>query len=514
MKFDENEDIDEPIRAKSIVPPMRKGSKAIRFRIFTLLAMLLLVIIAMIEAGKPERWEWMGFAKAEPSVVKKSANNPDSKSDSNPAANVKVKPSNNQLDTTNDNHSSSERTSDTRDEASANIANFAPNLSAFLLTPGQEQEAYPQAAADFWRSLVNKMNPAQQKLLMNLLHSLRHHAPLEQTQQSLSKALVNVIKKKREEFHRDAFDQVALSTEGSEEKKNLSEQLMLSQDIWEKKILPSLNSRIIGDDITLSQLQAVHRLQKTLDQIMMDQVSDETALGWSGDTEAWKRIWENVAGVAKGEVDPEYETVTRIQLMSQPEYYRGKPVKIAGWVRAGKHVITKKESSIGFSGYYELWVRPKESKLGPFCVFVTELPNGFPELNEQLKEINEQVEIGAYFFKIRTYVSGDETVRNAPTLVGASLTPIAPVEYTSVSNWQPSWATLIFFFIAIPIIATAIAVWVYSISKTKPYEPGKAMANKINKSLQGLATNPMIQSDKEKIMELYDTDLSNESATE
>ena len=55
-------------RPESIVPPIDKTSKAIRIRLLMLFSMLILIIVAMNEAGKPERWEWMGFEQQPTSV--------------------------------------------------------------------------------------------------------------------------------------------------------------------------------------------------------------------------------------------------------------------------------------------------------------------------------------------------------------------------------------------------------------------------------------------------------------
>ena len=43
----------------------RKVARAVRFRIMALMVLLLAVIFAMKEAGKPERWMWMGFDKVD-----------------------------------------------------------------------------------------------------------------------------------------------------------------------------------------------------------------------------------------------------------------------------------------------------------------------------------------------------------------------------------------------------------------------------------------------------------------
>ena len=62
MRFDDpSQDKDAPIRPASIIPSADRTSRAIRFKLLMLFSMLILVIVLMKEAGKPERWEWMGF---------------------------------------------------------------------------------------------------------------------------------------------------------------------------------------------------------------------------------------------------------------------------------------------------------------------------------------------------------------------------------------------------------------------------------------------------------------------
>jgi len=144
--------------------------------------------------------------------------------------------------------------------------------------------------------------------------------------------------------------------------------------------------------------------------------------------------------------------------------------------------------------------------LGIYCVYTHELPEGFPELTEKFQTVNEQVSIDGYFFKLRTYVAADDVVKVGPVVLASNLTRIAPTEYLDVGNWQPSRATLIFAFLLMPLIATAIAWWVFRFSKTQPYRPGGKTSKKINQTLVDLTKDPRVQTEREKVMALYEND--------
>lgn len=68
MNFQLKIDDDEPLQRRPLRPPPDFQSRGFRLRLLTLFAALVLVLILMQEAGKPERWEWMGFDRAAPQV--------------------------------------------------------------------------------------------------------------------------------------------------------------------------------------------------------------------------------------------------------------------------------------------------------------------------------------------------------------------------------------------------------------------------------------------------------------
>ena len=83
MKFDRSsQDEDAPFRPHSIVPSADRTSRAIRTKLLMLFAMLILVIVLMKEAGKPERWEWMGFETPDTVEIDLDDSNSDPTTDS------------------------------------------------------------------------------------------------------------------------------------------------------------------------------------------------------------------------------------------------------------------------------------------------------------------------------------------------------------------------------------------------------------------------------------------------
>ncbi len=497
--------------------PSRSGSVRLEVpKIFVLIAMLLLVIYAMHEAGKPENWEWMGFKNQ---VIGTNAAN--SETDPLPGQTEGFVRSLNEEESTfrstTGTSKSSDRYNKSPDSSSQDdtIA-FQTDLSTIRSAPhdGASNPSVGRSseiASEFWRSMLGKMNPENQSTFLKMVRTMRQGESLAPEVQASCASLVKTISRSRDRYHQQLFDQLALTADGTEEKKNLSSDLFESQSIWEQKILPAFNSLVKGQDFSVDQLRAIERLQSTIDPILFDQVQDNTAIGWAGDAGAWTRIWDFVLGNSGAMLNTNqpvtFKSVTRIELMSQPRFYRGQSIKVEGWARAGRKIELAKDSQLGIKHQYVLWVRPKETKQGPYCIYTNILPAEFPELTTQFKDINEHVQVDGYFFKIRTYVAADKSATTSPVIVASGMKRIAPVEHTSVHNWQPSRTMFICALVLMPILATAIAWWAYQSSQTQPYQPGKTTTKKINQTLGALKSDPNVQTTHEKIMALYDSDL-------
>ena len=491
---------------------MRRGaSRTVVPQIVVLVAMLLLVMFAMNEAGKPENWEWMGFEKQGADAVSDSNSGQIAAAEASKLASEATQEPTFKLSPA---QSSVPKLAKLTEDISQNEIEVTPDLDSVKASLGgaevNQATSGSASASEFWRSILGKMNSEQQSNFLKMLRSMRHSKTLDPEIRESCTSLVKVIARNRDQYHQALFDQLTLAIDGSEEKRKLSSDLFESQAVWDKKILPAFNATVKGEDFTLAQLQAVNRLQTTIDPILFDQVLDETAIGWAGDAEAWKRVWEYVSGatgqLVSEQTAPSFKPVTRIELMSQPKYYRGKPIKVEGWVRAARIDTVGENSELGIPHQYIFWVRPKETKQGPYCIYAHELPAGFPELSNQFQDLNEHIEVEGYFFKIRTYVAADSSATTSPLIVASKLTRIAPVEHTSVNSWQPSRAFLIGALLLMPVLATAIAWFAFRSTQTKSYQPGAKTAGKIDKTLGALSSDPNVQTDREKIQALYDSE--------
>ncbi len=111
--------------------------------------------------------------------------------------------------------------------------------------------------------------------------------------------------------------------------------------------------------------------------------------------------------------------VSYVQLLKQPDYYRGRLVTIHGNVKR-EEVQQPAGNQLGLDSYHRLWVKPQGGGQWPFVVYCLELPAGFP-CGDQL---NEPVSITGYFFKNWSYAYDQ----------GLGL---APVVLASQPDWSP-----------------------------------------------------------------------------
>ncbi len=477
-----------PNARDSIVPPPDYASRAIKTRLLILFGMLILVIILMKEAGKPANWRWMGFDN-EPAV-------PNPVDDTSVDNAAKHHPSHGPATTS---------TQPNQTKAQNPTTDLTPDDE---LAGGWQAEPidYPELASRFWFETIDRMNFAQHRELFQFLKALRTGQTgvlAASTDNPLAKyqSLIDIIVERRSRFHQQAFDQLAILADGSEAKTELADQLFESQTVWEKQILPAFQSALRGEDITLGQQRQIQRLQTVLDLRVLNKVQDRSSIGWAGDSTPWVRLWERVAAHDFGQAEP----VSQLQLISQPEYYRGKAVEIEGWVRSARRDELQ-DSELGVSHYYILWLRPADTKIAPYCVYALTLPEGFPDVTTEFSDYNQPVKVSGLFFKIRSYPDAQRQVRESPVILTHQPELVTKTVPTSVNAWQPSRTTLVFLLALIPIVATVIAWLVYQGTQSKPYQPGRQATTTINRTLDQLKNDASVKTDLEKVMELYQTD--------
>ncbi len=145
-----------------------------------------------------------------------------------------------------------------------------------------------------------------------------------------------------------------------------------------------------------------------------------------------------------------------LQLLKQPNDYRGAVVHVSGQARRASRVSAP-ENELGITHYFQVWVDVAGS---PVVAYLLDLPEEFPRGHE----ISEGVSLHGFFFKKWAYQAVDD-IRVAPLVLARSL------------DWSPSHAppdqpmangisSTIFFALGATLLA--LVCWYYLQARTNP----------------------------------------------
>lgn len=108
------------------------------------------------------------------------------------------------------------------------------------------------------------------------------------------------------------------------------------------------------------------------------------------------------------------------KLFSDPERYRGRVVRVSGWLRRVDH-LSLPPNPLGLASAWQVWLEPTAEPSGPYVVWLQDLPTSFAEERAQ----SRHVEVVGHFLKRLAYEAMDRT-RAAPALVAITLTERPP----------------------------------------------------------------------------------------
>jgi hypothetical protein len=344
--------------------------------------MLLAVMVLMNEAGKPERWMWMGFEESTGPSLELPGGTVASDSNRGQAPTLDISP----LDPAS---LEAQTAGETAQSATIQLdQSDRPRLQS------EASLNYPSLAQEFWTLIFREMDTSDKKKLFRLNRAILKNQAIAKSERPACLRLTNLLDIRRKQFHARVFDRLTLLPEGSSEKTKLANDLYESESVWKDKILPAYQAVLQETDFTVGQRKQVEQMQSLLDAIVFNEVQDRTSIGWRGDSPAWNRAWERAEDEAISDAIP----VTHLQLCSQPDIYRGRQVTVEGWVRSARR---KKADGgeVETHPHYELWLRPADTNVSPYCVYSRNLPDGFPELADQFQDLNELVRISGQFFQ-------------------------------------------------------------------------------------------------------------------
>ncbi len=141
-----------------------------------------------------------------------------------------------------------------------------------------------------------------------------------------------------------------------------------------------------------------------------------------------------------------------VQLMAQPQSYRGQLIKLAGFVRRA-HRAQAPKNQWTIQQYHQLWLQVDDHRTDPVAVWCLDLPPNFP----LGMEIEERAEVIGYFFKVMTYVAGDGTLRRAPLVLAKTVL----WQQRPVVIHKPRWEAVPYVVLSAVIIAVLATMWIW-----------------------------------------------------
>lgn len=482
------------------------GDRAVKLRLLSLLGLLVLVIVAMKEAGKPERWMWLGLdASNDQEVV--------SDSEIDGQAILLEDPG---LDLQRD--GDSQLFSD--DDLNKGGLGFMPDRIADRLNPPQGIEADstqtadgiridPQlspVAIDFWRAAFVRLGTPEKNAFYQLLRRIDGSKVVASQFELPFESAITQLRQWHQEHQTKTLGQLAVMSQG-DPKTKLTDQFFAFDKSWKDNVLPTLNASASGEDFTIADQSAIRSVKSTIDPIVMQNVQDLTGMANVEDKLAWLATWDCVLTDPVGtRFDQKVPRISLLQLKGQPDAFRGQRIAIAGNALTVRRKILS-QTLLNVDQYYEIWVAPDDTVSdGLICVYAAELPSGFSEngisVTEQFESIEVPVRVTGRFFKIRSYQDAGRSVSHCPVVIAPTVDAnFKPQQASAAGSWRPSAAMWTVFLIGSMMAAIGIAYTVFRNTQLGSTSVGSASraSGRLNRAWQTLAEDDSIMSDAQRV---------------
>ena len=402
-------------------------TRAVKLRLFGLVCGVMLVLVLMFEAKKPENWAWMGFTEFEPIIDTRYLNNL-YENDGQAANQSDVPPK------------SSLRAS-LEEQATVDSDAVLESDAKKLPVSTKPRKEFDKAEKTFWDSVYSKLNYRQRMLLMEGLYRARRGEMLDKEKTSEWIRMIEEFEVASDIYQADILKYLNSLPETDPQRGSLSnilfefqnrsaEFLTIFKKITDEK---KQNETSIAENQKNSGETAYDRslktLQSVIDQTAFGFVQDNALQSFSDDQPAMFRLIDMIqSGKYQLDIDSAgpSEPVMFAQLYKETERLRGKKVFFKGHIR-GAYVTKPAKNYLGIDTLYVFWVQIAGAR-DPVAVYSLTAPKDFviplKPLDAEPIEIREPVSITGVLFQKMVYAAGDGN-------------RIAPVVFTTVPNWQP-----------------------------------------------------------------------------
>lgn len=434
MNAHSTEDREDPAPILPLVdhPPSRnrgplKGppnyrSRRVQTRLFVLVSMFMLVLLAMDKARDPRMWEWLWAGE-------KWAQAPPVDSDQGDRGEFRPTP----LGNLNAPKVNTKLPPPAPSGAPQPADSITTSLQPLWETPDEGSVA-DRIEDDLWARLLQSLDNDLQYALDRGLYLQRHGQPLDEDCLESWPALMERLQRRSSRYFADAKRATEHSTLTDEQLIAWLDVLQQRVVVWRQTLralgqlggvaappTPPWESREAhAARPRLDQL--LQRVQRSLDRLAMANIKDNTVHRPS-EGRAWYRMLEKLQSAPKTEATAETERVGFLQLFRQPDTYRGKLVTLHGTVQLA-YQLQAPRNAFDIDGYTVLWVRPTTGPSSPVVVYSLGMPANFPKVVNRDEagnasastELEETVDITGYYFKNWAYRSR-EGINTAPLML-------------------------------------------------------------------------------------------------
>ena len=455
-------DEDHPDDAPASVPlsePSRRTSRTglggtAGVRLGFLCLLLVMVLLAMNHASKPQSWNWL-FQFDQVDLPNNAAGSPVD----TPPTTQSTKP-----------------------------AELASDPSKATTAASSKGALAANMERQFWRDLLQQMDGQQQVRLFNLIKATTAQTDLPSGSTAAVRPVINRIM---------AFHKKFITREANDPKK-----LAAFEKVWSESWLPAIEAVIANRPNKELMNAEVQQLKPLLNQVAETLIQDKTPIERGREAYAWFAAWSQVFDQPMAQDDAVTATVT--QLISQPDAWRGENIRINGTALRVERVSAS-YNALGIESYYVVWIKPDHPSIYPFCVYTLVAPESLMgEPNETMREVNQAVTTTARFFKNRLFNAsqekGDEAAF-APVLLTAMVESVAdPNATTSTESSLPKASVIIFAISMICVVALLIALYVYRTTRTTARAAPRK--NSLEAGFQSLQKDGRVETTPEKLQRL------------
>ena len=421
---------------------IRGYTRAVRRKLYFLFAMLILVIIMMNEARKPQNWMWMGFDRGSNNSAAIAFDGlADPAAESDPLAN--------------DSPAGSLTTSQTVSATSGNAEAVSSSIK-------------------FWKRVWDSLDLEDKTALVEMIHLSQKNIDDRDVNPADFDPLVS------------SLAHVTPDDESYREK-------------WESIIRPGLYAVGSGKDLTIGQQVAIKELFKSLDPLILEGLDDFTSPGRKVDVPAWHRFWERIL---RNEEQDKAQPVSPVQLVAQPDVWRFQPVRVRGKLLTGRARVAGIHGPLRHQGvWYEWWIGNTHGADEVWCIYTANKPDSL-EVGEKFQNFDATIECSGLFYKVRSYVDATSKGNHCPLILANTFTVKSKRNPIAETTWIPSMPTMIACVLGVMGIAFGIAMLVHRSDKHRIHQPGRGRKAEIESHLDSLSDDPEIKSLSQQLEEL------------